>query len=145
MTIELTDRETMTVVGFAVRTSNARAMEDIPGLWQRALAARLHQVVPQALPGMIAAYTEYEDGHRGPYTMIVGVPVPRLDVAPAGLRLVTVPAGRYARFCATGDPARAVPEAWQRIWAECDHRAYRVDVEVHDPGVGTVEIYVGVV
>jgi predicted transcriptional regulator YdeE len=150
MHVTIRECPSLLVLGFTIRTSNADAMSAIPPFWARARSARLPDTVPNAAPGgvLVAAYTEYERDHRGAYTMWIGVPITRVpDRIPDDMRTLEVPTGRYAIFEAKGDPQIAVPKTWAHIWDTWPDRAQRrfdVDIELHDPGRGVIEIRVGV-
>jgi predicted transcriptional regulator YdeE len=133
----LVDVPARRVGGLAIRTSFDTVAREAGPLWQRALASGLAARGP-----LFGVYAEYDSDFRGAYTMLIGAE------GDAGERVIDLPAGRYARFPADGDPAVAVPEAWQHIngaWPDRDRRTYVADYELHGVrGPGTCDIYVGV-
>jgi predicted transcriptional regulator YdeE len=140
----------LAIVGPSIRTSPATAARDIPAIWRRFMSEGLADRVPSRADSSIyAVYADYESDHRGAYTMVLGV-ASSAD-APAGMRRVVVPAGRYTRFVAKGDPAEVVFETWVAIneeWPERIARRYAADFERYradavGPGGVEVEIHVG--
>jgi predicted transcriptional regulator YdeE len=65
------------------------------------------------------------------------------------MRRVLIPAGRYARFTASGDPGQVVWRTWEfihEVWSLRTERRYQADFERYlafGPAGVTVEILVG--
>jgi predicted transcriptional regulator YdeE len=148
-----------TVVGIAVRTSNAKEMTPdgvIGKQWGRFMAEALRGKIPnKADEGIVAVYTDYASDHEGEYTFVLGARVTSDASVPAGMVAKKIPAGRYAVFTTEkGPPAKMVPEAWMRInslpkSAVGGDRVYGAGFEVYDErasdsGSAVVDIYVGV-
>ncbi|MEU0564921.1 GyrI-like domain-containing protein [Nonomuraea sp. NPDC005983] len=139
--MEVTDRDELTVVGFAVRTTNAEerdpARAKLPALWQRAGAPGAFAHVPGRLDeNLYAVLTDYESDHNGAYTQIVGIGVRTVPRLPEGMVAVRVPAAKSLRIEARGQLPQAIVEAWQQVWGHTESgaapgRAFTTDLEVH--------------
>lgn len=151
---KLTTRDVFTATGIEVRTDNAREMNpatgQIAGLWQRFFQENIPGNIPGKQPAGVplGIYTDYESDHTGRYTLIAGVAVTQAGSTPQGMRSVTIPAGKYLVFTATGPMPQAVFEIWGQIWkyfsAESKYqRAYSTDFEEYHGG-DKVEIYIAV-
>ena len=148
-----------TVVGIAVRTSNAKEMTAdglIGKQWARLMQEGLLAKIPnKADKSIVAVYTEYASDHNGEYTYVLGARVTSDADVPAGMVAKKIPAGRYAVFTSEkGPPAKVVPETWMRINslpkpAVGADRVYRADFEIYDeraadPQSVVVDVYVGI-
>ena len=118
--------------------------------WQEGFA----EAIPQrANPGhTFCLYTDYTSDYKGTYSFNIGEETSHNDV-PQNARLISIPAGRYAKF--TTDPGpmpEVVIKAWQAIWAMEDagelggERLYGIDFEryderAQDPKATVLEIY----
>jgi len=141
MHVTLIDQPARRIAGLAVRTSFTAVPVDAGTIWQRVIAEGL---LAAGRP-LFGVYTAYESDYRGAYTMLVGV---ETDDTPPGHEAVRLPAGRYARLAADGDPAVAVARTWQYVhgeWPDRERRAYVADFEIHGVrGPGTADVYVGI-
>ncbi|MEV0595388.1 GyrI-like domain-containing protein [Nonomuraea cavernae] len=150
--MDVTDREELTVVGFAVRTTNAEEMDPtrarLPVLWQRAGAPGAFAHVPGRVDERLyAVLTDYESDHHGAYTQIVGIGVRTVPRLPEGMVAVRVPAARTLRVEARGPMPQAIMEAWQQVWKHTESggtpsRVFTTDLEVHHSG--GADLYVAV-
>ncbi|MEU8248800.1 GyrI-like domain-containing protein [Nonomuraea sp. NPDC048916] len=150
--MDITDRDELTVVGFAVRTTNAEEADPVrarlPALWQRAGAPGAFAHVPGRIDeNLYAVLTDYESDHHGAYTQIVGIGVRTVPRLPEGMVAVRVPAARTLRIEARGPMPQAVVEAWQQVWKHTESggapaRAFTTDLEVHHPG--GADLYIAV-
>jgi predicted transcriptional regulator YdeE len=142
------------ILGIALRTSAAAAGQDIPGFWQRFQQEGLTDRLPRRGVddgAVYAVYCDYESDGGGAYTMVLGVAIDAATDVPAGLRRVRIPAGRYAQFVVTGNPAEVIWQAWMYVngeWPRRGERRYIADYERYAPDAfsgGTVraEIVVG--
>ena len=146
-----------TVVGIAVRTSNAKEMTSdgvIGKQWGRLMSeGLLEKISNKADKAIVAVYTDYASDHNGEYTFVLGARVSSDAEVPAGMVAKKIPAGRYAVFTTEKGPAaKVVPEAWMRInslpkSAVGGNRVYGADFEIYDerasdPGSVQVDIYV---
>lgn len=152
-------QEGFTVVGIAVRTSNAEQMtpeRPIGKQWERLFKDGVLAAIPDKADGnIVALYTEYASDKDGVYTYVLGARVTKVESVPAGMVAKNVPAGRYAVFTSERGPVqKVVVEMWQRVWATPKSalggdRAYKADVEVYDqraqnPADSVVDLYIGI-
>jgi predicted transcriptional regulator YdeE len=148
-----------TMVGMAVRTSNAKEMTAdglIGKQWARLMQEAVLAKIPnKADKSIVAVYTEYASDHNGDYTYVLGARVNSDTDVPAGMVAKKIPAGKYAVFTSEkGPPAKVVPETWMRInslpkTAVGGDRMYRADFEIYDeraadPQSVVVDVYVGI-
>ena len=148
-----------TVVGIAVRTSNAEQMtpaRPIGKQWERLFKEGVLPAIPNKADGnIVALYTEYASDKDGFYTYVLGARVTKVESVPAGMVAKNVPAGRYAVFTSERGPVqKVVVEMWQRVWATPKSalggdRAYKADFEVYDqraqnPADSVVDLYIGI-
>jgi predicted transcriptional regulator YdeE len=146
----------MYIVGIETRTTNRdeenQATARIPSLWQRVREEKLLEAIPDPKdPGVtLGAYTRYQSGDRGPYSLIVGSEVDGLDRIPKGLVGITVLAQEYLIFTAAGEMPSAVIDGWKQVWkyfagTTVLKRAYTTDFERYDSArPAEVEIYIAV-
>jgi predicted transcriptional regulator YdeE len=148
-----------TVVGIAIRTSNAKEMTPagvIGRQWTRLMRERvLAKIRNKADNNTVAVYTDYASDQNGEYTYVLGARVTSEANIPTGMVAKKVPAGRYAVFTSEkGAAAKVVPEAWGRInslpkSAVGGDRIYRTDFEIYDdraadPQNSQVDVYIGI-
>ena len=150
----LATREEIKLVGIAVRTTNQQEMNPatakIGGLWERYFQELIANKISNntSFESTLAAYTKYESDYNGAYDLIVGREVNSLSSIPAGMTGVTIPAGRYLRFTATGSMPKALIDTWTYIWKYFSkssqyQRAYTTDYEVHESN-NKVDIYIAI-
>ena len=159
MNPKVAQQAAFTVVGIAVRTSNAKEMTAdglIGRQWGRFMAEGVLAKIPnKADKAMVAVYTDYASDHNGEYTFLLGARVTSDADVPAGMVAKKIPAGRYAVFTSEKGPgAKVVPEVWMRInslpkSAVGGDRAYGADFEIYDerasdPQSMQVDVYVGI-
>jgi predicted transcriptional regulator YdeE len=152
-------QEEFTVVGIAVRTSNAEQMTEarpIGKQWERLFREGVLAAIPnKADANIVALYTEYASDKDGAYTYVLGARVTKVESVPAGMVAKKVQAGRFAVFTSERGPVqKVVVEMWQRVWATPKSalggdRTYKTDFEVYDqraqnPANSVVDLYVGV-
>lgn len=120
MTPRVEQPETFTMLGVAVRTSNAKEAADsqIGKQWGRLFQENLLGAIPnRADLNVLALYTDYASDKDGEYTFVLGARVTKTDAIPAGMVAKTVPAGKYAVFTSERGPVqKVVVAAWRRIW-----------------------------
>lgn len=137
---KLITRDAFTVAGIEVRTDNAREMNPatarIAGLWQRFFQENIPGTLPNKKPAGVplGIYTDYESDHTGVYTLIAAIATTQAGAAPAGMRAVTIPAGKYLVFTASGTMPQALIETWGAVWTYFSSnprymRAYTTDFE----------------
>ena len=145
--------EPFSVVGISVRTTNqaGRATHDIAALWHRFLSEHTTaQISNRTDETIYSVYTDYEDDHTQPYTVVLGCRVSDASPVPDGLTARRIAGGRYRSFVARGDLSQgAVYQAWTDIWNTDMNRAYTTDFEVYsekvrNPERAEVDIHVAV-
>jgi predicted transcriptional regulator YdeE len=159
MNPKVVKQEAFTVVGIAVRTSNATEMtsEGVIGKqWGRLMQENLLEKIPnKADKSITAVYFDYASDKNGEYTFLLGAKVTTDADVPAGMVVKKIPAGRYAVFTTEKGPGeRVVPEAWMRInslpkSAVGGDRLYGADFEIYDeraadPQNLQADIFVGI-
>jgi len=152
-------QDEFTVVGIAVRTSNAEQMtpeRPIGKQWERLFKEGVLAAIPNKADGnIVALYAEYASDKDGEYTYVLGARVTKVESVPAGMVVKNVPAGRYAVFTSEKGPVqKVVVEMWQKVWATPKSalggdRTYKADFEVYDqraknPADSVVDLYVSV-
>lgn len=152
-------QEGFTVVGIAVRTSNAEQMtpeRPIGKQWERLFKEGVLAAIPNKADGnIVAVYSEYASDKDGEYNYLLGARVTKVEDLPAGMIAKNVPAGRYAVFTSERGPVqKVVVEMWQRVWATPKNalggdRSYKADFEVYDqraqnPADAVVDLYIAV-
>jgi predicted transcriptional regulator YdeE len=152
-------QEGFTVVGIAVRTSNAEQTTEarpIGKQWERLFKEGVLAAIPNKADGnILAVYSEYASDKDGEYTYLLGARVTKVEKLPDGMTVKNVPAGRYAVFTSERGPVqKVVVEMWRRVWetpksALGGDRTYRADFELYDqraqnPADAVVDLYVAV-
>lgn len=152
-------QEGFTVVGIAMRTSNAEQMtpeRPIGKQWERLFKEGVLAAIPNKADGnIVALYTEYASDKDGEYTYVLGARVTKVESVPAGMVAKKVPAGRYAMFTSERGPVQTVVvDMWRRVWvtpksALGGDRTYKADFEVYDqraqdPADSVVDLYIAV-
>lgn len=145
-------KETFQVIGIKIVTSNQKAIEDIPQIWERFFIEDVKGKVSNKMnDDIFVVYSDYEGDHTKPYSYTLGCEVSSLDVIPDGMSGITVPSAEYEVFPAKGKIPDIVIETWQHIWQPeiNKKRSYTVDFEVYDGKYGNpenseVEIYIAI-
>jgi predicted transcriptional regulator YdeE len=152
-------QEGFTVVGIAVRTSNAEQMtaaRPIGKQWERLFREGVLAAIPNKADGnILAVYSDYASDKDGEYTYLLGARVTKAESVPAGMTVKNIPGGRYAVFTSEKGPVqKVVVEMWQRVWATPKsalggERTYKTDFEIYDqraqnPADSVVDLYVAV-
>jgi predicted transcriptional regulator YdeE len=114
-------QEGFTVVGIAVRTSNAQQMTEarpIGKQWERLFQDGVLAAIPNKADGnILAVYSDYASDQDGEYTYLLGARVTKVENVPAGMTAKNVPAGRYAVFTSDRGPVqKVVVDVWRRVW-----------------------------
>lgn len=156
---KLVDQAEFTVVGIAVRTSNAKettADGVIGKQWGRFMQEGISGKIPnKADAAIVAVYTDYASDKDGEYTYLLGSRVTSAADLPPGLETKKIPGGRFAVFTTEKGPGpKVVPEMWMRInslpqSAPGGDRVYAADFEVYDerakdPQNLQADVYVGI-
>ena len=146
----------VSLVGIGTRTTNADEanpeMARIPDLYQQFFSQQVGDSIPERNnPALLyAVYTNYESDHQGAYDFLLCQQGNSTSALPEGLTAVTVPAGQYLVFEASGEMPQTVVTTWQTIWGYFDEsvpyrRLYTVDFERYDQTLSNqVKIYIAV-
>ena len=152
-------QEGFTVMGIAIRTSNAEQMTEarpIGKQWERLFKDGVLAAIPNKADGnILAVYSEYASDKDGEYTYLLGARVSKVENVPAGMTVKKVSPGKYAVFTSERGPVqKVVVEMWQRVWATPKsalggERSYKTDFEVYgqraqNPADSVVDLYVAV-
>lgn len=149
MTYEIVTLKETKATGIKARTNNQApdAGTVIGGLWQRFFGEGIYQSIPHKTNGKaLGIYTDYAGNEMSDYTAVVACRVEAEAGMPEGIEILTIPAGRYARFVVKGDMVKAVSEFWTRLWKMDLPRSFACDFEEYqDDGMeeATIHIYVG--
>jgi predicted transcriptional regulator YdeE len=159
MNPKVVQRDGFTVVGIAVRTSNAEQMtpaRPIGKQWERLMGEGLLAAIPNKEDGkIVAVYLEYTSDKDGEYTYLLGARVTKAENLPTGMVAKKVPAGRYAVFTSERGPVqKVIVDLWRRVWATPKNelggdRTYKADFEVYDerarnPTDAVVDLFIGI-
>ncbi|MGA3126719.1 MAG: GyrI-like domain-containing protein [Candidatus Korobacteraceae bacterium] len=138
---QLADLPAFTVIGLAVRTTNAREMMGSDGriapLWDRFIHGGADAIPGSAEQQTIyAVYTHYESDETGAYDFILGKSVPSAQPVPEGMEKLQIPAARYLVFSAAGSSPDAIKAAWLKVYDyfgthSGQQRAFTTDFERH--------------
>src|SRR5580700_464854 len=95
MNPKVVEQEAFTVLGIAVRTSNAEQMtaaRPIGKQWERLFKEGLLAAIPNKADGkIVAVYSEYLSDKDGEYTYLLGARVTKVESVPAGMTARNVP------------------------------------------------------
>ncbi len=151
------NQEAFMVIGSAIRTTNAEAIErgTIQKLWYRFFAEQLLAKIPHKVDNdVLALYYDYESDKNGAYTLLIGARVSSLDDIPEGMVGLEVPQEqRVVLRSAVGPVSSVVFDLWKKIWSLEDAkmltRSYTIDYELygaesHDPKKALIEIHLAV-
>lgn len=141
--------EPQNITGLQVRTKNVDEMNPnthkIAPLWGKFFAEIMPTLEPTP-PALYGVYHHYESDATGEYDLLVGV---QEQLEGTALVSITIEAGHYLVFPATGKLPNSIMDAWQRVWAYFDdpsideRRTYRTDFEKYISDT-EAEIYIGV-
>jgi len=145
---EFTTVPAFSVVGLALRTSNAEAFETIPPHWRRFSAEGvLARINGRLDDDVFGVYTEFEHAgldNQGDYTLVIGARVAADAAVPEGLVLTHVPASRRCVFEVAGGQPQQVGAAWGEVWARSDLRkTFLCDYEHYLAG-GGIRLMIGI-
>ena len=156
---KVVDQAEFTVVGIAVRISNAKEMTaegQIGRSWARLFQENLLAKIPNKTDSsIVAVYTDYASDKKGEYTYVLGSRVNSSAEVPEGMVAKKIPAGHYAVFTTEKGPGpKVVPETWMRInslpkSAVGGDRVYRADFEIYDQRAADqqnlqADVYIGI-
>jgi len=144
------------VVGIKISTSKSNESNPetalIPALWQQYFSENIVEQIQNKLDesNPLGVYTEYDDEHRGHYSVMVGQEVSALENITDELVGLEIPAGRYLIFSEEGDMPAVIFSLWQKILNYfSDHkncqRAFTTDFEFYsNDSSSKIEIYIAV-
>jgi predicted transcriptional regulator YdeE len=159
MNPKVVEQSGFSVVGIAVRTSNAKEMTSdgvIAEQWGRLMQENFDSKIPnRADQSIVAVYTDYASDHDGEYTFLLGARVTSDADLPQGMVARKIPGGKFAVFTSEKGPApQVVPAVWTKInslpkTTVGGDRSYRADFEVYDqraadPQNMVMDAYVGI-
>ena len=145
-------RQTLTqpipIAGISVRTTNAAEFNPVTGkiasLWGRFFSEGLFDSLPGKWPDspVYGVYSGYESDYMGAFDVTAGVAVTKPD------NPLTLQAGEYLVFSATGPMPQTVLQTWGVVWQYFQsnpnvQRSYATDFEAY-LGTDKVEIHIGV-
>lgn len=136
------------IAGISVRTTNAAefnpATGKIAGLWGRFFSEGLFDKLPNKLAEspIYGVYSNYESDYMGAFDVTAGVATSK----PQGP--LTLQAGEYLVFSATGPMPQTVLQTWGLVWQYFQtnpsvQRSYATDFEAY-LGADKVAIHIGV-
>lgn len=143
----ITEVPGFTVLGFAIRTTNARETSGEQGqigpLWGRFLQGAGDSIPNVLEPHAIySVYTNYESDENAAYDLVLGKIVDPSQQIPDGMSAVQIPDAKYRLFAARESSPEAIRAAWQNVYQYFsqhpnEQRAYTCDFERHSRyGVG---------
>ncbi|MCI8668654.1 MAG: AraC family transcriptional regulator [Lachnospiraceae bacterium] len=160
MNYEIVTLTAKTVLGIAARTNNQAPDMGmvIGGLWKRFYSEGIYAEIPGKVNNKaLGIYTEYAGNEREDYTVMTAYETELTEEEKDSvllecrkfakdIRMMTIPAGKYARFIVTGDMHQAVAAAWQEIWKMDLSRSFICDFEEYqndDMEQAEIHIYIG--
>jgi predicted transcriptional regulator YdeE len=127
------------VIGLAVRTTNAREMSGQDGqigpLWNKFMQGGATAIPGVIEPGTIyAVYSHYDSDETGPYDLILGKSVQPGQEVPPAMKSISIPAAHYLVFTATANSPDAIKAAWTQVYEyfaqhKNERRAFTADFE----------------
>ena len=127
--------EPFDVIGIDVGTTNENGQSsvDIPALWDRFISEGISEKVTGKTDNTIyCVYTDYEKDHTRPYTALLGCRVVKPSIVPDGMVYKTIQGGSYHKHVVAGNIFQGIVfEAWKKIWAGNEPRAFTADFEVY--------------
>lgn len=150
-TVELKEK---TVAVLTARTNNSSPEmgKIIGGLWEKFYSAEIFpKLTNRANAYALGLYTEYSSDEKGDYTAAVGCEVTAESGLPSEMKIIKIPAGKYAEFSIVGEigteeQLAALQKLWQELWGMDLNRAYVCDFEEYrsaDPKFADIHIYIG--
>jgi len=128
------------IVGIAVRTSNLKAAQDIPALWQQFHQTQVFQRITNKKSNYIfALYCDYEGDYTKPYTCLIGCEVTSTDHIPQDMVIKETPKSMYVVFKSQGEFPAELIKTWHAIWQAPLNRTYTGDFELYAPNFDPIE------
>lgn len=138
------------IIGLKVKTSNDKALNDIPLLWENFNNLDIKKkVLNKTNEDIYALYTDYEGNFTQPYTYFLGYSVNSLDLIPEGMSYIKIAPAKYQVFNVKGVIPNIILETWQYIWQPHidKKRSYITDFEIYktsDFNNSEASIYIGI-
>lgn len=112
---------------------NAQAAIDCGNLWQRFIAEKILDAIPDKVSNTIfAVYFDYEKDETAPYSYFIGCEVDADTELPTGLSEIEIPVQKYVKIPVRGVMPDCIATAWRKIWASKMDRRFGYDFEVYD-------------
>ena len=146
MEYEVVELQEKKIAGLMARTRNdAPDMQQvIGGLWETFYGEGVYEAVPGKTDGKaLGIYTGYDAS--GNYDVVVGCETNSGSGVPVNVALMTIPAGKYARFIVKGNVVTDVARFWQQLWEMDLPRAFTCDFEEYqdaDMEHGEIHMYI---
>lgn len=137
MDYEIKSHHGMNIIGVELRTTNEKALQEIPAFWAHVQEHNLLGFISKRIDTnkFYAIYTDYEKDASGEYSLIIGAEVVSLSDTPVPENMVArvIPGGTYAVFTAKGELiVQEVGKTWETIWDTKLDRTYTFDFEIYD-------------
>lgn len=154
MNYEIVELKEKTVAVLTARTNNASPEmgQIIGGLWQKFYSAEIVPAIKNRADSYaLGIYTEYSSDEKEDYTAAVGCEITEEASLPAEMKIIKIPAGKYAEFSITGEmdtaeQLAALQKLWQELWSMGLDRTFICDFEEYrsaDPKLADIHIYIG--
>jgi predicted transcriptional regulator YdeE len=136
-----TSIESFSISGLNIRTNNALEASSagkIPALWGQFYSS---QTMPVGL--VYGVYSDYESDASGDFTVTAGTKCAELAKSN-----ISIKAGTYLVFPASGPMPAAIIDAWKAVWEHFSYpqsyeRSYETDFEEYS-GQDSARIYIGI-
>ena len=133
--------ESFSISGLKIRTNNALEASSagkIPALWGQFYSS---QTMPAVL--VYGVYSDYESDASGEFTVTAGTKCAELAKSD-----ISIKAGSYLVFPASGPMPAAIIDAWKAVWEHFSHpqsyeRSYETDFEEYS-GQDSARIFIGI-
>lgn len=133
--------ESFSICGSNIRTNNtleASSAGKIPALWGQFYSS---QAMPAGL--VYGVYSDYESDASGEFTVTAGTKCAELSQSD-----ISIKAGSYLVFPASGPMPTAIIDAWKAVWEHFSHpqsykRSYETDFEEYS-GQDSARIFIGI-
>lgn len=131
MNYEIVELEKRDVAGVSAEANlnSPDASKIIGRLWEKFYGGTYASLQGKANEKCIGLYTDYRD--NGDYKIMVCSEVNSLEQT---AEIMTIPAGKYAKFVINGNIVTAVQEFWQKLWNMKLDRAFVCDFEEYQGG-----------
>ncbi|MDE5740981.1 MAG: GyrI-like domain-containing protein [Oscillospiraceae bacterium] len=154
MNYEIVALKEKTVAALTARTNNSSPEMGniIGGLWKKFYSAEIVSAIKNRTNACaLGMYTEYSSDEKGDYTAAVGCEITGETSLPSEMKIIKIPAGKYAEFSITGEmdtnrQLAVLQRLWQELWGMGLDRTYICDFEEYrsaDPKFADIHVYVG--